>query len=82
MGADVVGRDLGPRVSSALHSGLTADCTALEIGPHDDKKLGRHYDELHHDAYSGGHALAYDGDDEVAERCYDCYGEAHHYGWL
>ena len=46
MGADVVGRDLGPRVSSALHSGLTADCTALEIGPHDDKKLGRHYDEL------------------------------------
>ena len=38
MGADVVGRDLGPRVSSALHSGLTADCTALEIGPHDDKK--------------------------------------------
>ena len=46
MGADVVGRDLGPRVSSALHSGLTADCTALEIGPHDDKKQGRHYDNL------------------------------------
>ena len=46
MGADVVGRDLGPRVSSALHSGLTADCTALEIGPHDDKKLGKHYDQL------------------------------------
>ena len=48
MGADVVGRDLGPRVSSALHSGLTADCTALEIGPHDDKKLGKHYDNLLH----------------------------------
>ena len=32
MGADVVGRDLGPRVSSALFSGLTADCTELEIG--------------------------------------------------
>lgn len=46
MGADVVGRDLGPRVSSALHSGLTADCTALEIGPHDDKKAGKHYDNL------------------------------------
>ncbi|MBQ5643107.1 MAG: electron transfer flavoprotein subunit alpha/FixB family protein [Bacteroidaceae bacterium] len=46
MGADVVGRDLGPRVSSALHSGLTADCTALEIGPYDDKKLGKHYDNL------------------------------------
>lgn len=46
MGADVVGRDLGPRVSSALHSGLTADCTALEIGPHDDKRVGKHYDNL------------------------------------
>ena len=46
MGADVVGRDLGPRVSSALHSGLTADCTSLEIGSHDDKKAGKHYDNL------------------------------------
>ena len=46
MGADVVGRDLGPRVSSALHSGLSADCTALEIGPHDDRKLSKHYDNL------------------------------------
>ena len=46
MGADVVGRDLGPRVSSALHSGLTADCTALEIGSHEDKKLGKTYDNL------------------------------------
>ena len=32
MGATVIGRDLGPRVSSALTSGLTADCTALETG--------------------------------------------------
>ncbi|MDR0536717.1 MAG: electron transfer flavoprotein subunit alpha/FixB family protein [Tannerellaceae bacterium] len=32
MGATSIGRDLGPRVSSALGSGLTADCTALEIG--------------------------------------------------
>ena len=46
MGATVIGRDLGPRVSSALFSGLTADCTALEIGPHDDKKLGKHYEQL------------------------------------
>ena len=38
MGATSIGRDLGPRVSSSLHSGLTADCTALEIGPHEDKK--------------------------------------------
>lgn len=46
MGATVTGRDLGPRVSSALKSGLTADCTALEIGPHDDRKSGRHYENL------------------------------------
>ena len=36
MGATVIGRDLGPRVSSSLTSGLTADCTALEIGDYDD----------------------------------------------
>lgn len=37
MGATVIGRDLGPRVSSALNSGLTADCTQLEIGDFDMK---------------------------------------------
>ena len=31
-GATCAGRDLGPRVSSALNSGLTADCTSLQIG--------------------------------------------------
>ncbi len=46
MGATVIGRDLGPRVSSSLTSGLTADCTALEIGDYDDKKTGRHFDNL------------------------------------
>jgi electron transfer flavoprotein alpha subunit len=46
MGATVIGRDLGPRVSSALRSGLTADCTSLEIGPHEDKKSGKTYDNL------------------------------------
>ncbi|MCD8303189.1 MAG: electron transfer flavoprotein subunit alpha/FixB family protein [Prevotellaceae bacterium] len=46
MGADVVGRDLGPRVSSALRSGLTADCTALEIGDHEDKRDGKLYKNL------------------------------------
>ncbi len=46
MGADVVGRDLGPRVSSALRSGLTADCTALEIGDHEDKRTGKTYRNL------------------------------------
>ena len=46
MGATVIGRDLGPRVSSSLTSGLTADCTQLEIGDYDDKKAGKHYDKL------------------------------------
>ncbi|MDD7136480.1 MAG: electron transfer flavoprotein subunit alpha/FixB family protein [Bacteroidales bacterium] len=46
MGATVIGRDLGPRVSSSLTSGLTADCTQLEIGDYDDKKTGIHYDNL------------------------------------
>lgn len=46
MGATVIGRDLGPRVSSSLTSGLTADCTQLEIGDYDDKKSGKHYDNL------------------------------------
>lgn len=46
MGATVIGRDLGPRVSSALTSGLTADCTQLEIGPHEDKKNGITYENL------------------------------------
>lgn len=46
MGATSIGRDLGPRVSSALHSGLTADCTALEIGDHEEKKENKHYENL------------------------------------
>jgi electron transfer flavoprotein alpha subunit len=46
MGATSIGRDLGPRVSSALHSGLTADCTSLETGDHEDKKAGKTYKDL------------------------------------
>ena len=46
MGATVIGRDLGPRVSAALTSGLTADCTSLEIGNHEDKKEGKTYENL------------------------------------
>jgi len=46
MGATCIGRDLGPRVSSCLHSGLTADCTALEIGDHKDPKTGKEYQNL------------------------------------
>lgn len=46
MGATSIGRDLGPRVSSALHSGLTADCTSLEIGDYTDAKTGQEYKDL------------------------------------
>ncbi len=46
MGATSIGRDLGPRVSSALHSGLTADCTSLEIGDYQDVKTGKEYKDL------------------------------------
>ena len=37
-GATSIGRDLAPRIASALKCGLTADCTSLEIGDHVDKK--------------------------------------------
>ncbi len=32
VGATAIGRDLGPRVSARVATGLTADCTLLEIG--------------------------------------------------
>ena len=32
VGATAIGRDLGPRVSARVKTGLTADCTQLEIG--------------------------------------------------
>lgn len=31
IGATTIGRDLGPRLSARLHTGLTADCTSLDI---------------------------------------------------
>ncbi|MDI9538145.1 MAG: electron transfer flavoprotein subunit alpha/FixB family protein, partial [Bacteroidota bacterium] len=46
LGATTMGRDLGPRVSSALGSGLTADCTALEIGDLEEKKANMVYKDL------------------------------------
>lgn len=32
VGATAIGRDLGPRVSARVQTGLTADCTSLDIG--------------------------------------------------
>lgn len=37
MGATNIGRDLGPRLSGRIHTGLTADCTVLDIDP--EKRL-------------------------------------------
>ncbi len=45
-GATSVGRDLAPRIASALKSGLTADCTSLEIGDHYEKKSDTLYKDL------------------------------------
>jgi electron transfer flavoprotein alpha subunit len=45
-GATSVGRDLAPRVASALRCGLTADCTSLEIGNHTENKTQKEYKDL------------------------------------
>jgi len=45
-GATSVGRDLAPRVASALRCGLTADCTSLEIGDHTETKTDTEYKDL------------------------------------
>ncbi|WP_130806001.1 electron transfer flavoprotein subunit alpha [Senegalia massiliensis] len=39
IGATTIGRDLGPRVSAKVATGLTADCTRLEIDEEDGKLL-------------------------------------------
>ena len=41
-GATTTGRDLAPRVASALRTGLTADCTDLRIGDHEAKGVVYH----------------------------------------
>ena len=46
LGATSIGRDLAPRIASALKCGLTADCTSLEIGDHRDKKQKKDYHDL------------------------------------
>ena len=37
IGATNIGRDLAPRIASRLNTGLTADCTKLEVDPEDGK---------------------------------------------
>ena len=45
-GATSEGRDLSPRVLSALHIGLTADRTSLQIGSYTDAKTRKEYQNL------------------------------------
>lgn len=45
-GATPNGRDLAPRLASALNCGLTADCTILDIGDHFVKKEKKEYTDL------------------------------------
>jgi electron transfer flavoprotein alpha subunit len=44
LGATPTGRDLAPRIASAVRAGLTADCTALQIG--DFKRRNQVYTDL------------------------------------
>lgn len=37
-GASSIGRDIAPRLASRIYTGLTADCTGLEIGKEGDEK--------------------------------------------
>ena len=37
IGATHIGRDMAPRIASRLNTGLTADCTKLEIDEEDGK---------------------------------------------
>src|SRR4030043_722439 len=46
IGATPVGRDLAPRIASALKVGLTADCTDLQIGDYFSKKENTVYNDL------------------------------------
>ncbi len=46
IGATPSGRDLAPRVASALRCGLTADCTDLQIGEYTVKKENKTYSNL------------------------------------
>lgn len=41
IGATTIGRDLGPRLSARIETGLTADCTALEISEERDLLMTR-----------------------------------------
>lgn len=62
VGATSIGRELGPRVSARVATGLTADCTKLEIGDFPLKpvpgKVQKHYQLLMTRPAFGGNTIA------------------------
>ena len=52
-GATAIGRDLAPRISARVKSGLTADCTKLEIDPEADPDSGLHNLRMTRPAFGG-----------------------------
>ncbi|MDK1030920.1 MAG: electron transfer flavoprotein subunit alpha/FixB family protein, partial [Planctomycetia bacterium] len=46
VGATPLGRDLAPRIASAVRCGLTADCTDLDIGSHKEASTKQTYKNL------------------------------------
>ncbi len=46
IGATPLGRDLAPRVASAVRAGLTADCTDLQIGDYHSRRDEKTYKDL------------------------------------
>lgn len=52
-GATAIGRDLAPRVSARVKSGLTADCTKLEIDKEADPDSGLHNLRMTRPAFGG-----------------------------
>lgn len=48
VGATAIGRDLGPQTSARVHTGLTADCTQLEIGDFPLKAIPGHEADQKH----------------------------------
>ena len=47
VGATAIGRDLGPTVSARVKTGLTADCTKLEIGDFPINAMPGHQEQKH-----------------------------------
>lgn len=41
IGATAIGRDMAPHISARIHTGLTADCTGLEIGEDGNLRMTR-----------------------------------------